>query len=363
MSLQQTQEKEQLHTPILVFDKRVIQQNLQEMVRVAEDPTRIWSHVKTHKCAEVLKLLLSCGMKQFKCATFAEAEMTAIAGAEKLILAYPLVGPSCMRMVQLIKAYPNTHCYALADDLGQLTHLSTIAIKEGICVSVLLDVDVGNHRTGIALEQVLPFLQEAISLTGIELCGLHCYDGHLSMPSAAQRIEEVAKIYRDIDEIVTKSPCALPLLVMGGTPTFPYHAERINAALSPGTTVLYDFGYQSKFDDLAFTPAAAIWTRVVSHPGKGLFTLDLGYKGISADPAGVRGTIVELPQAVSQIHSEEHWVFSVAEEQVPAIGTMLTVIPTHICPTVALYPSAVIVNDGEVIDEWMITARNRRLTI
>jgi len=104
-------------------------------------------------------------------------------------------------------------------------------------------------------------------------------------------------------------------------------------------------------------------TRVISHPAKGVFTTDLGYKAIASDPAGQRGYIVGLEDAVPIIHSEEHWAFRLEDEsRIPAIGSCLYVIPTHICPTTALYPEILVAKEGQVADRWQVTARNRRIT-
>lgn len=69
----------------------------------------------------------------------------------------------------------------------------------------------------------------------------------------------------------------------------------------------------SKLTDLPFVPAAALLTRVISHPEKGIFTLDLGHKGIAADPVSIRGIIVNLEEADPILHSEEHWVWRMRE--------------------------------------------------
>jgi D-serine deaminase-like pyridoxal phosphate-dependent protein len=102
---------------------------------------------------------------------------------------------------------------------------------------------------------------------------------------------------------------------------------------------------------------------VVSHPAKDLFTLDCGYKAIAADPVGDRGIIADLPTAQPFAHSEEHWVFRMDKGEVPPISTVLYVLPTHICPTTALYPGAYVAKEGRLVNYWEVTARNRRIGI
>jgi D-serine deaminase-like pyridoxal phosphate-dependent protein len=97
-----------------------------------------------------------------------------------------------------------------------------------------------------------------------------------------------------------------------------------------------------------------------------LCTLDLGYKAIAADPKKIRGIILGLEEAKPLFHCEEHWVFEAAPEKqdlIPPVGTLLTVIPAHICPTTALFPSVLVAEGGRIIGEWEVSARNRRITI
>ena len=103
-------------------------------------------------------------------------------------------------------------------------------------------------------------------------------------------------------------------------------------------------------------------TRVISRPAEGYFTLDLGYKGIAADPPGQRGVIVGYEDAEQIMQNEEHWVWKLNDlSRVPTIGDVVYVIPVHICPTTALYPEVLIAQDGKIIDHWQVTARNRRI--
>jgi D-serine deaminase-like pyridoxal phosphate-dependent protein len=152
------------------------------------------------------------------------------------------------------------------------------------------------------------------------------------------------------------------VIIAGGTPSFPCHAVHSDWYLSPGTSFIHDFGYDTNFPDLACTPAAVVASRVVSHPAPYTFTCDCGVKAIATDPMPERGTIAGLPEAKTVMQNEEHWVFRLPEEiPVPAIGTVLYIIPTHICPTSALYPEILVAKDGQITETWPVTARNRKI--
>ncbi|MDQ3624097.1 MAG: D-TA family PLP-dependent enzyme, partial [Verrucomicrobiota bacterium] len=152
-------------------------------------------------------------------------------------------------------------------------------------------------------------------------------------------------------------------LVAGGTPTFPFHATQADRECSPGTTVLWDFGYGDAFADLPFSPAAVLLTRVISKPGANRLCLDLGHKAVAAENPHPRVRLLELPDAVAVTHSEEHLVIETPRAGEFAVGDALHGIPRHVCPTVALHSEAVVVRDGAAAETWPIAARARRITV
>ena len=178
-----------------------------------------------------------------------------------------------------------------------------------------------------------------------------------------------APVDKQIEEIKARLKAdgiCCEILIMGGTPSFPVHAEMTGEFLSPGTCVIQDAGYRKAYPDLQFTPAAALLTRVVSRPSRDTFTLDLGCKAVATDPTPERAEIVGMEYARTVIQNEEHWVVRVPEEHIadiPPIGTELFAIPTHVCPTSALYPAVPVVENGKVTGWWKVAARDRHLTL
>ncbi|MDR2575434.1 MAG: D-TA family PLP-dependent enzyme [Treponema sp.] len=356
-------------SPALVYYRDIILANTKRTIETAGNADRLWPHVKSHKTAEMVRMQIDMGITRFKCATIAEAEMTAKAGgalqALHIILAYPLVGPNISRFARLVSNYSQAVFYAIGDDLQQLGALSDEAGKTNIKINVLVDVDVGMHRTGVPMDRLEKFYESACAFKNITLKGLHCYDGHLhdsDINVRKSKVEEIDREVLKIQEALLRKGLDCGLLVMGGTPTFPCRAKKANMYLSPGTCFIGDWGYYKKFSDMAYTPGAAVFSRVVSHTAENTFTIDLGSKGIASDPAGERGIIAGMEEAKPLFQSEEHWVFSLpGGQKLPAIGSECYVIPTHICPTSALYPHILIARDGKIIEEWQVSARNRRI--
>ena len=135
--------------------------------------------------------------------------------------------------------------------------------------------------------------------------------------------------------------------------------------LSPGTCVFHDVNYGEKFTDLApFTPAALVFTRVISRPTANRVTLDMGTKSIASDPPmGQRAFLPAIPDGVQVLHNEEHLVVETPNAGQWKVGDWLVGIPRHVCPTSALHRSAIVIENGEQVDEWEVTSRDRRLTV
>jgi D-serine deaminase-like pyridoxal phosphate-dependent protein len=310
------------------------------------------------------------GVERHKCATVAEADMLLVAGAPDVFLAYQPVGPNVPRVLRLVEQFPAARLSVAIDHPSALAELSDAIAPSGLHVGVLMDVDSGMHRTGIAIGPDAISLYEAIcSSPGIRPEGLHWYDGHNRQ---SDRIERKTACLAGWEQLLTLRNQLLlnglptPRVVAAGTGSFPILAEldEPGLELSPGTVAYFDAGYRRMFPDLPFEPALGILTRVISCNRSGFLTLDVGHKACAADPpAGSRLEFPAWPDAVEVHHSEEHLVVQTKHASEHVIGDCTLAIPIHACPTSAAYDRATVVESGRVIESWMIAARGRKLTI
>lgn len=355
---------QEIPSPALVVELDKLTRNVDRLIDIAGRPERLWPHIKTHKTREITAMLMERGVRTFKCATLPELFLCAETGADEVLYAYPLIGPNVGRFVRLAAAFPQTRFAALVDSRATLSALTDAVAEHGPDIDVFLDLDVGMHRTGIGPgDEALHLCTAVAERAHMKFAGLHVYDGHNHQPNVDDRRAAAAECYAAADrfaERVRSAGVAVPLLIMGGTPTFPQYAEFPEAHLSPGTAVIHDWGYKSSLPDLPFEPAAFVLGRVLSTPSPGQITLDVGCKAIAADPPGMRGYIPEIPEAQSVLQNEEHWILNVPEGQSFEVGTVVRVIPTHICPTFNLYEFVYVVDaNGSVVDTWDVAARGR----
>lgn len=357
----------ELPTPCLLVYTDRVRENVGLMVRIAGTPDRLRPHIKTHKLPEVLRAHLDAGVTKFKCATVAEAEIAALAGASEVLLAYQPTGPNPLRLRKLSDLHPRTQFAAVVDDAGPVRALSNAFAGSARPLELFLDTDCGMHRTGIEPgAMALELYRFMGSLNGVRTAGLHVYDGHIQDADPAIRRARCVEAFEPVREFrkeLEKAGLPARTVIAGGTPTFPIHALDASVECSPGTCVLWDFGYGDKFRDMPFQYAALVMTRVVSKPAPNRLCLDLGHKAIAAENPHPRVRLIGLEAAEPVMHSEEHLVIETPQAANYRIGDAVYGIPRHICPTVALYSEAYAVEKGVATATWRVTARARVISV
>ncbi|WP_316828276.1 D-TA family PLP-dependent enzyme [Pedobacter miscanthi] len=356
-----------VESPGLVFYADRIKANIKLLISMIDGISRLRPHVKTHKSAEVSKLMIDAGISKFKCATIAEAEMLGLCGASDVLLAYQPVGPNVERFMALQKAYPGTQFSCLVDDEKAALALALTAQANGVKASIFMDINVGMDRTGILPGKVLSLYTKLNQLKGLSIKGLHAYDGHIHESGYGVRTEKAKVIIEQLHALSEEIQSRFnhqAIIVAGGTPTFTIYNTQTTFDCSPGTFALWDKGYQDAFEEQKFNTAALVVSRIVSLPESNLICCDLGHKAVAAEkPLDKRVAFLNAPELIAVSQSEEHLVLDAGENHPYQIGDMLYGLPYHICPTVALYENALVVSEGNANQSWSIISRKRKITI
>jgi len=362
----QVKEIETIDSPALIVYKERVQQNINSIIAM-KDVAQLRPHIKTNKIAEVCAMMLAKGITKFKCATIAEAEMLGMIKAPDVLLAYQPTPTKAKRFVQLVQQYPATHFSCLIDDAVNAYNISTVFSENKFCIDVYIDLNDGMNRTGIQPANAFDLFDECENFKGINIIGLHVYDGHIRDTDIEERRRRTDEAFTTVIDLAGKIEAATgkqPKIVAGGSPTFPVHALRSNVECSPGTFVFWDHGYKTQLPDEPFEYAALVITRVISIIDEYTICVDLGHKSVAAENVierRIHFLNAENVQPVGQ--SEEHLVLKVDDASVYNIGDVFYGVPYHICPTVALYERAVVVEKNEAVDEWKIIARNRKINV
>lgn len=361
------QNTNQLDTPALVVYPDRVAHNIDLLIASIGDVSRLRPHVKTNKSREATQLMLEAGIRKFKCATIAEAEMLAQGGAPDVLLAYQPNEAKIGRLLELAKTYPSTVFSCLVDNPATARLLSERAVAANRVMPVYVDLNVGMNRTGIAPDASALALYELLdTLPGVKPMGLHAYDGHIRTPDLTARTAECDAAFRpvpDLRDALVARHYNEPVIIAGGSPTFPIHARRPDVECSPGTFIYWDKGYQTILAEQAFLPAALVVTRVISLPDATKLCLDLGHKSVAAEcDLSLRVLFLNAPELRAVGQSEEHLVVEAGAGHSYQVGDVLYGLPHHICPTVALYERAITVENGMLSGEWLTTARDRQIT-
>lgn len=373
-----------LATPALLLDLDAVDHNIAAMRdRCGADRWR--PHIKTFKSAAVLERLLHAGITRCKVATLDELDLALetadrLAVAIDVLLAYPQHPDGLRVALARAAASPRARVQFLLDS-PEHAELLTYALPAGPPLRVHLDVDVGMGRTGASPAAWAAAALELARMPGLEVAGLHGYEGHLEWGEQAaafaiyDRLCDLARelTAADLDVVDQHSGPRQLEIVTSGTHSYALALAHPGLAggpwrhqVSPGTIVLSDLRSHAAAADLGLQQAAYVAARVVSRaPGR--LTLDAGSKALAPDRPASSNRVLGFPGLHPGAASEEHLVVHVDsdaagdDDEPPALGDLLILLPAHVCTTVNLYRRALLLRGGAVVGETAIEAASRRL--
>ena len=334
----------ELPTPSLVIDLGRVRRNVERLATYAAGhQLNVRPHTKTHKSLELASLQIAAGARGLTAAKVGEAERMAEADPD-ILVAYPAFDPN--RAPRLARLGQHRTVRVAVDSAEGIEALATAARSAGATLGILVDLDVGLHRTGVATPgEALVLAQHVDRTQGVRLDGLFCYPGHIwgTPESQVARLETVDSLLAETLALWKASGLAASIVSGGSTPTaYRSHHCRSLTEIRPGTYIFNDRntveGGYCGWDDCA----ARVVCTVVSTAVPGQVVIDAGAKTLAADrciPAleSGQGFVVEFPEAKITALSEEHGQIDVMKcPRRPRLGERLTVIPNHICPCVNL---------------------------
>ena len=358
---------DRVRTPALVIDLDRVDQNLAATLRIlGNDPSRWRPHLKTVKVGLVMRRIRERGIMQAKVSTTLELEEACTAGFTDVLLAYPIAGPGVTLVREIAGEFPNTRIAVLVESPEQISQWT------GSGIGVFIDLNSGMNRTGMLLDapDTVIALARAIRQAGLRFAGLHFYDGH-AMDFPADRAQELVHQGYDrlnaLVQVLQDAGIQTAEVITAGTPAFPHAVSYrkfpsgTRHRVSPGTVVYNDRKSLTQLpSDAGYTTAVHVLSRTISHPRPGRFCADAGHKAVSADAGDPVCEVVGHPEYLARHPSEEHLPIDVqAGSPIPPRGTLLSLLPSHVCPTVNNFDYAVIVQGGKVIGMERVTARGR----
>jgi D-serine deaminase-like pyridoxal phosphate-dependent protein len=354
-------------TPALVIDLPTVERNIDRLAQYgASHNIKIRPHTKTHKSLRMARLQLDAGASGLTCAKIGEAEIMRRM-CDDLLIAYPTVDP--YRTSHLVRLARDATVRVALDTPGAVEAIGSAARRGEVTVGVLVDLDVGMHRTGVqSPQETLALALKIAHEKALRLDGLFFYPGHLWSPPAEQAIElsKINELLLECRRLWREHGLEISIISGGSTPTaYQSHFMPDLTEIRPGTYIYNDMNTVLRGFCTLDDCAARIVCTVVSDAVPGKVVIDAGSKTLAADqsipnPEFGHGHVVEFPQAKIVRLSEEHGEVDItACDRAPRVGDRVTVIPNHICPCVNLEDSAWLRLDNGSVEPMPIDARGK----
>ncbi len=350
----------EIDTPALLIDLDIMESNLRRMATFLESCQAVLRpHAKTHKCAELALEQIKYGARGITCAKLGEAEALVAGGITDILIANQIVGPT--KIGRLMRLAGRAKLSVAVDCADNARNLSAAARESGVSVGLLVEVDVGMHRCGVAPgDEAVRLCHRVADLPGLRFEGLMGYEGHTVFIPDREMREQLCRQAMNllVDTVQAVEASGLPVGVVGagGTGTYDITARYPRVTeIQAGSYVLMDTTYRRILED--FDCALTVLTTVISRPAGDRVIVDVGRKGISDDfglatPKGrAELTFVSL--------SEEHGKLEVNGSTGLRVGDKFELLPSHCCTTINLHDWFFCHRKGIVESVWSIAGRGR----
>jgi D-serine deaminase-like pyridoxal phosphate-dependent protein len=356
-------------TPALVVDVEALERNLDRMARHAKARgVGLRPHTKTHKCPVLAKMQLDRGAVGVCAAKVGEAEVMIGAGIDSVLITSPIVSAEKIARVVAL-AGRSDELRIVVDHPRSARDLAQAAAAAGVTVNVLIDLDPGIRRTGIAPGQpALDLLGEIRKMPSLRFDGLQAYAGHVmhvdGWSERRDRSQAALEACLETKRLFEKQGHEVPIFSGGGTGTFDIDCDVDEFTdLQVGSYLFMDLQYREIGDRDGevfdyFEPSLFVQATAISQPVEGLITLDAGFKALASDAE--TPVLRDVEGAIYHWGGDEHGIVDQREAENPIeLGDQVAIMVPHCDPTVNLYDNLYPVRDGRIEELWPIAARGR----
>ena len=281
-----------LPTPALVVDLDALDANIARMAaRAMAAGVVLRPHAKTHKSAFVARRQIAAGAVGVCCAKVGEAEALAAAGIRGLLVTSPIASPETAERCAVLAGEDADFAVTVDHPVGVDALQAAAAARSGT-IAVVIDVDVGLGRTGVAdTAAALSLAQRIAAQPNLRLKGVQGYGGAWQHVVGAEKRLAAARVglarLSEIVEALRADGHACPLVTGGGTGTFDADTELgVLNERQPGSYVFMDNQYADALGDDpdgAFATSLFVQAQVISANAPRWVTLDAGLKAFATD--------------------------------------------------------------------------------
>jgi D-serine deaminase-like pyridoxal phosphate-dependent protein len=354
-----------LDTPALIIDLDRVEANAQRVMDALAGPSvRLRPHIKTHKSLALGAIQLERGASGLTVGNLGEAEVFAAGDVTDIFVAYPVWvdGPKAKRLRALHEAI---HLSVGVDSAESAVQLAKAVAGSAKPLRVLVEVDSGDHRTGVADPREALAVAEAARNHGLNVIGVFTHGGHgYAGPGArGPAAHDEARTLGAAADALRSAGFEISVVSTGSTPTMLESARGQVNEIRPGTYLLGDRLQVALGSIPADSIAVHVAATVVSvRPG--YVVVDAGAKSLTKDVHPIlrgHGYLPAYPDAVIERVADYHGVVRLPPgSPQPVLGEVVAIVPNHVCPVVDLFDSFTAVRGGEVVGVMPVDARGRR---
>ena len=358
-----------LSTPALVLDLDAFERNIAKMAEhCRRNGLSLRPHAKTHKSLSVAKAQLAAGALGQCCAKLGEAETMGEGGVESLIITSPIATSRGIARVMALNE-KISDLMLTVDNGDNAKALAAAAKAAGKTLKVLVDLDPGLHRTGVAPgEPALALAKQIHADDNLILRGLQCYAGQvMHIGDFAERREKslgAMKMLAETRDAFKTAGLPCDICSGGGTGSFDIDPEaRVLTELQGGSYIFMDKQYSDvkagNGAPVPFETSLFVQMSVISNNTPGLVTVDAGFKAFSTD-AEAPVLLSGAPEGSAYFFfGDEQGGIALPKDQSLPLGASLAAITPHCDPTVNLYDAYHVVRGDTLVAIWPIEARGR----
>lgn len=360
--------KSELDTPCLMVDLDGLEENLRQMEREARPFGKMLRpHVKTHKCSMIARKQIAAGAVGLCVAKLSEAEALVDQGLRGILVIGPVVTPQKIsRLLDVVAKDPSL--MVVVDHIQNVQALQKAVLSRDLIIPLLLDVDIGLHRTGATPGRMLEMASQIADQSALCLKGIQAYAGHVQHMKShvLRRQASLVSFQPALDMLQQIRRAGIPCeIVSAGTGTFDIAIPEVTE-LQVGSYVFMDAEYLAvgSVDDAdrftAFVPALTLLTTVVSVNQADFVTVDAGLKALYKDGACPIVRHLSDQRLLYDWFGDEYGKISFAlGSKVPALGSRIELIVSHCDPTVNQLDCLFVTQNDRDVDAWPIDLRGK----
>lgn len=352
---------QQVDTPVPVVLLEVTQRNIDRMQDFAvEHDLHLRPHVKTHKCLEIGRLQIDAGAVGITAGNVGEAEVFAGAGFDDIFLAYP-VWPAGTKGQRIRRLAQVTKLRVGVDNVAAVEALADAMGDEPDRLEVVVEIDCGAHRSG-APPELGGDIARAARNRGLLPVGVYTYPGHggSGRDARARAAHDQLNALRAAVRSLAAAGVTATVVSAGSTPTVEFSTGSPITEIRPGEYVFCDLD-NSRLgacdeEQIALFVAAT----VVSDWVPGQVILDVGTKALGREGTPERGYggIAGSRSVLAKLNEYHGYLAVPDSEPRPAVGTVVPVVPNHVCPVVNSFEELIVTDtQGTTLQRWPVAAR------